>query len=68
MEQRAETYREYVSDSLFFLQHLMTGGNEEKRLFAVRYSDIMKREDAADDDLDANEIIERMRNKARSKE
>ena len=58
----------YVSDSLFFLQHLVGGdsNDEYKRMFALRFTDIMNREHADDDDQSPDEIIERMKNKARA--
>lgn len=62
LEQRSETYRMYVTDSLFFLQHLIGGGedDQDRKLFASKYRDIMQSYDNNKEPEDADGIIDRM--------
>lgn len=55
----------YVTDSLFFIQHIFGGAEEEKRVFSMRYADIVNNNDIHAEEPNADEIIEKMREKAR---
>lgn len=45
MEQRSEAYKNYVSDSLFFIQHLYTDPEKDEdhgNMFNMKLRDILK--------------------------
>jgi hypothetical protein len=44
MEQRSEAYRMYVSDSLFFIQHLFSDSTDENRgsMFSMKLREIIE--------------------------
>lgn len=56
----------YVTDSLFYLQHLIGGGNDDddKRMFVYRYRDILNMHGNQKKQESADEIKERMISKS----
>ncbi len=65
-KQRSEAYRAYVTDSLFFLQHVLAGleDDENRQIFKVRLSDILdnpekEKEAQQDPEEIKNRIIEK---------
>ena len=64
--QRAEAWETYVSDSLFFIQHIL-GGNEHdenRTMHTARFIDIIKEAQNPKPRLNSEEIIERMLKKS----
>ena len=58
----------YVTDSLFYLQHLMGGGEDDdnRQVFNLKFRDLMERLDSVEKIKEENpdEIIDRMINKS----
>ena len=58
----------YVTDSLFYLQHLMGGGenDDNRQVFNLKFRDLMERLDSIEKikEEDPDEIIDRMINKS----
>ncbi len=54
----------YVSDSLFYLQQLMGGSEENRQIFAMRYSEIIEQTEHPKKQESASEIRERMISKS----
>lgn len=61
-KQRADAYKMYVTDSLFFLQHLVAQNenDDDRQMFSSKYRDIMENYENPKDEEDAEEIRNRI--------
>lgn len=70
MEQRSEAYKNYVSDSLFFIQHIFTDPEKDEdhgNMFALKVREILQQMEEGNIEVKTetpDDIINRMINKS----